>query len=618
MGGTDAQNGSHVRGSSEWLVPRSSLPLFTRGHSLVGGENGVPVVLNCVNWYGMHLEQLVANGLNKRELSDIVRRIVEMRFNCVRLPYSLDLFLGQGRDPWPPEAAEKSLAANPALQSLTPLEIFDKMVEDLTAAGLVVILNDHTSSAKWCCSETDGEGLWYTKSYNESVWLENLHDVAERYRENPLVAGFDLRNEIRATRVAYPTWGTGIGETDWAMAAVKGARRVLEGDPDQLIIVSGLSYSMFLCNVTRRPIHVEFPELRGRIVYTAHEYSWYNSDLSYFHDSIVGMVEEYCTALLFCLSLLLTVGVLTSLATTSLRRQCLSLRYFGLQWTLCAMSSLIPRSGASIIFAALLAFATTLIVYVGIVRGASHTDPCRSGNYFGGELWICFYSAAALSLLAWCRLLLGIAHYSVMSVSRSVPRGRNTSADFLDGIELVGARQPEITTDAAVSADHSEQSERKLYVRPQLQSLGILGIVLGGASIWTALGQSIASYHTYETFAADLDARWGFMTANPLSMDGNSSMAEERVDVAPVWVGEFGTDWESDWWVNFVRYLRERPVVGWAYWPLNGEKRTGEAEWYGILEEDMETIRHPWKLAAVQELFDAKLAASEKLAQSGL
>lgn len=38
-------------------------------------------------------------------------------------------------------------------------------------------------------------------------------------------------NEIRSTAQAVPSWGTGRVESDWALAAAKGSRRVLQEDP---------------------------------------------------------------------------------------------------------------------------------------------------------------------------------------------------------------------------------------------------------------------------------------------------------------------------------------------------------------------------------------------------
>ena len=54
------------------------------------------------------------------------------------------------------------------------------------------------SSAGWCCSIDDGEGLWYTDEYPEEVFFEHWTMLAERYLDNPWVIGADLRNEIRA------------------------------------------------------------------------------------------------------------------------------------------------------------------------------------------------------------------------------------------------------------------------------------------------------------------------------------------------------------------------------------------------------------------------------------
>lgn len=38
------------------------------------------------------MELHVVNGLNRRPLRDIVQQIVNMGFNCVRLPFSLHMY----------------------------------------------------------------------------------------------------------------------------------------------------------------------------------------------------------------------------------------------------------------------------------------------------------------------------------------------------------------------------------------------------------------------------------------------------------------------------------------------------------------------------------------------
>jgi endoglucanase len=81
------------------------------------------------------------------------------------------------------------------------------------------------------------------------------------------------------------------------------------------------------------------------------------------------------------------------------------------------------------------------------------------------------------------------------------------------------------------------------------------------------------------TTTASLDAvwnkYWGYISAN---------------DIAPVWVGEFGTDNTStdientaagsqgQWFQSLVGYLQNNSAVNWTYWALNGE------DIYGLLD----------------------------------
>ena len=84
-------------------------------------------------------------------------------------------------------------------------------------------------------------------------------------------------------------------------------------------------------------------------------------------------------------------------------------------------------------------------------------------------------------------------------------------------------------------------------------------------------------------------------------------MLEEGQDYsAPIWLGEFGTNSQSTYWKFLIRYLKEKPDVHWAYWAYNGYKSSPEEdETFGILNSDMKTVRHQWKLndlQSVQEL----------------
>eukprot|EP00927_Polykrikos_kofoidii_P062066 TRINITY_DN56892_c0_g1_i1.p1 TRINITY_DN56892_c0_g1~~TRINITY_DN56892_c0_g1_i1.p1 ORF type:complete len:495 (+),score=41.05 TRINITY_DN56892_c0_g1_i1:44-1528(+) len=252
------------------LVPLSSLPLRTRGRDIVAATSGQRVRLFCVSWYGAHMEEMVVNGLNSQPAEAIANLIVRFGFNCVRLSFSVEMVLSnRTRVPDP----DKSLWANPALKDLSPLALYDVVLSALTEAGLLVIMDNHISSAMWCCNTVDGEGLWHTKEYPESAWVEALAVMASRHSKNPRVVAFELRNEIRASPLGKPLWGEGGQELDWSAAAERGARVVVDKKPDLLVVVSGLEFSSNLCDVHRRPIH-DVPFLRNRLIYTVHHYPW--------------------------------------------------------------------------------------------------------------------------------------------------------------------------------------------------------------------------------------------------------------------------------------------------------------------------------------------------------
>lgn len=112
------------------------------------------------NWSGGHLCRECVDGLEMRPMRDIAVDIrYKFKMNCVRLPYSLQLYF------YNKVVEPKYLKANPELIGKTAMEIFDITVKTLTDVGLMVILNNHTSTSMWCCSNDDGDGLWWTYEF---------------------------------------------------------------------------------------------------------------------------------------------------------------------------------------------------------------------------------------------------------------------------------------------------------------------------------------------------------------------------------------------------------------------------------------------------------------------
>jgi len=105
----------------------------------------------------------------------LANSIAALGFNCVRLPYSLELFFRN------PKVNTFLLYANKELQGLTSLELLDEVIKTLTNTGLMVILSNHVSGARACCSANDFNGLWYNASYSQRSFFEALKGMTKRY-----------------------------------------------------------------------------------------------------------------------------------------------------------------------------------------------------------------------------------------------------------------------------------------------------------------------------------------------------------------------------------------------------------------------------------------------------
>lgn len=237
------------------------LPLRTQGRYVVDGE-GRRVRLMGVNWNGAHEEKQVPHGLGFHSPDVIAARLVELGFNSVRLTWSNEMV---ETNPLP---NPDDVAGWPEAAGMNCLEVFDGVVEALTDAGLLVILNNHISNSIWCCNDDDGNGLWYTNDYPEAAWIADWVALAQRYQDNPRVIGGDLRNEPRQGA----DWGIDIDPAvDWPSAAGRCGEAVLAVRPDWLIFVEGTNYAVNLEGLKQRQIQLSVP---NRVVYSMHNYSW--------------------------------------------------------------------------------------------------------------------------------------------------------------------------------------------------------------------------------------------------------------------------------------------------------------------------------------------------------
>jgi endoglucanase len=244
-------------------------PLSASGRYIVDAH-GRRVRLAGVNWYGAHEDDGLVSGLDRTDRVRLARVIARLGFNSVRLPFSL--WMTEQAAPVPDEY----LAANPDLSGATPMQVYDACVEALTDAGLVVILNCHTLDPGWCCADDDEQGLWFNDRWPAGRFFAAWQQLAARYRSNPLVAGMDIMNEPRRSRVGRriltPAWGSGR-TTDLAAMYTMAGNLIHEVSPDVLIICEGPGYAADLAGVARHPVRLERP---GKVVYSLHDYSWFH------------------------------------------------------------------------------------------------------------------------------------------------------------------------------------------------------------------------------------------------------------------------------------------------------------------------------------------------------
>lgn len=241
------------------------------GRMRIVDETGERFKVSAANWYGAETPDLVPGGLDRRPLADMAEELADAGFNTVRLPWSNEMV----RDDEVPDPAR--VAANPQLQGKTALEVYDAVVEALADADLRIILDNHHSTADWCCNIRDGNGLWYTAEHPESEWLEHWTLMAKRYEDQPAVIAAELRNEIRfdVKTDRMPTWGSGHEETDWKRAATLGVEAVHSVAPRLLVVVGGLEHNSKLIEQFRDPLKIP---RQDKLVYAVHDYAWRHSD----------------------------------------------------------------------------------------------------------------------------------------------------------------------------------------------------------------------------------------------------------------------------------------------------------------------------------------------------
>jgi len=237
------------------------LPLSTKGRWVVD-VHGNRVKFAGVNWYGFDSSDFAPGGLHVNSLKNIVDLISDWGFTAIRIPWSLELWQTN------PVVSANVLRANPDLQGLHGLEILDRVIAALSAKDILIMLDNHVSNAEWCCSNTDGNGIWFSSQYPASSYYNDWRGIVARYKNVSNVVAVDVRNEVRCAGSTCPNWGKG-DDLDWARAAEWIGNAIHEINPNLLIVVEGINYALDLTGVKNRKVTIP-----NKVVYSAHDYSW--------------------------------------------------------------------------------------------------------------------------------------------------------------------------------------------------------------------------------------------------------------------------------------------------------------------------------------------------------
>ncbi|NTV40579.1 MAG: glycoside hydrolase family 5 protein [Demequinaceae bacterium] len=211
--------------------------LSTDGNRIVdaGGET---VWLTGANWFGFNTSERVFHGLSNARMGDILDTVASRGINVIRVPISTELLLewkaGRAAIPSAVNQSDKSDVAGK-----TSLEIFEAFLAGSKDRGLKVILDVHSAKA-------DNAGhiapMWFAADISERDWIDAWAWVAERYRHDDTIIGFDLKNEPHGQPSESPhaAWDGSDAANNWRRAAEAVSARIQAVHPDALILVEGI------------------------------------------------------------------------------------------------------------------------------------------------------------------------------------------------------------------------------------------------------------------------------------------------------------------------------------------------------------------------------------------
>lgn len=287
---------SNADNSDDWL--------YTNGNQIID-QHGNPVWLTGTNWFGFNTGTNMFDGLWSANLEQAVDAMAGRGINLLRVPISTEIVWQWANNEFPLPNSLNTYA-NPDLEGLNSLEVFDRFLEVARAEGMKVMLDFHSA-------KTNATGhlapMWYDGEITTEIFYQAWEWIAARYKNDDTIVAFDIENEPHGKpweSAPFAMWNGSNHQDNWKTVAETAALRILDIHPNVLIMVEGIestpksgdSYNSRneadyynnwwggnLRGVRNHPI--ELGQFQNKLVYSPHDYGplvyeqpWFQKDFN--------------------------------------------------------------------------------------------------------------------------------------------------------------------------------------------------------------------------------------------------------------------------------------------------------------------------------------------------
>ncbi|KAJ3546474.1 hypothetical protein NM208_g1988 [Fusarium decemcellulare] len=248
---------------------------FTVDDRWVKDAFGNTVYFAGTNWPG-HGEVMVPEGLQYRSVAQIVSKIKSLGMNAVRLTYAIEMidqiYDNDGKDIDLETTFIQGLGQSNGTKVLQ--QVFDAIAAELARRKIYILLDNHMSKAKWCCSGTDGNTWWNDREFDTAKWARGLAYMAKHGKSWKALVAMSLRNELRQASDNPTLVKESYNWRDWYKYIQQGTDAINGANRDTLIYLSGLGYDTWIT-----PVFEQTALTPGTEVFNKADFSGYANKL---------------------------------------------------------------------------------------------------------------------------------------------------------------------------------------------------------------------------------------------------------------------------------------------------------------------------------------------------